>query len=225
MWAGLADSLATTNRVIAVDIRGFGKSSKPAGVEKYGLTMVEDLIALLDTVGVKQAHVVGYSMGAMLAAHLALLHPDRVRSATLAAGVYHKDAASMRAMVAPWVDDLESGRRLTRLLKQVVPVLADSQVKTYSDQLFAQSDSAALVASMKSFVDMNVNWAAVANTKVPTVVIVGTDDPLLPYSRDLGAQWPNAKLVEIPATDHATIPAAPQLLNEIRILAKANPVQ
>ena len=80
MWAGLADSLATTYRVIAVDARGFGKSSKPAGVENYGTAMVDDFIALLDTTGTTQVHVVGYSMGALHVATLALSHPDRVRT-------------------------------------------------------------------------------------------------------------------------------------------------
>ena len=225
MWAGLADSLATTHRVIAVDTRGFGKSSKPAGVENYGQAMVEDLVALLDTTGVKQAHVVGYSMGAILGSELALSHPDRVRTVTLAAGAFHKDAVGMRNMTRPWIDDLEHGKRLTRLIKEIVPVLPDSQVKGFSDQLFAESDSAALVGAMKGFVDLSIDWSKVAATTVPAVAIVGADDPLRPYSRDLAAKWPGAKLVEIPATDHATIPASPRLLDEIRQVTRAHPLQ
>jgi pimeloyl-ACP methyl ester carboxylesterase len=222
MWAGLADSLAITHRVITVDTRGFGKSSKPRGAESYGPAMVADLVALLDTAGATQAHVVGYSMGAMLAASLALSHPERVRSVTLAAGAFQKDAAAMRRLTAPWVADLENGRRLTRLLKEVVPVLADSQVKSFSDQLFAESDSAALVGVLRSFGDLPVDWARVDATKIPAVAIVGVDDPLRPYSRDLAARWPGAKLVEIPATDHMTIPASPRLLEEIRLVVKAH---
>jgi pimeloyl-ACP methyl ester carboxylesterase len=218
MWAGLADSLATTHRVIAVDTRGFGRSGKPAGAERYGPAMIEDLVALLDTAGAQQAHVVGYSMGAMLAASLALSHPDRVRTVTLAAGTFHKDAAAMRGMIRPWLDDLESGRRLTRLLKEVVPVLPDSQAKSFSDQLFAESDSAALVGVMRSFGDLSVDWARVASSRIPAVAIVGVDDPLRPYSRDIAARWPGAKLVELPATDHMTIPASPRLLEEIRLV-------
>lgn len=225
MWAGLADSLATTHRVIAVDTRGFGRSSKPAGAESYGPAMIEDLVALLDTAGAQQAHVVGYSMGAMLAASLALSHPDRVRTVTLAAGTFHKDAAAMRGMIRPWLDDLESGRRLTRLLKEVVPVLPDSQAKSFSDQLFAESDSVALVGVMRSFGDLSVDWARVDSSRIPAVAIVGVDDPLRPYSRDIAARWPGAKLVELPATDHMTIPASPRLLEEIRLVMNASPRQ
>jgi pimeloyl-ACP methyl ester carboxylesterase len=224
MWAGLADSLATAHRVIAVDARGFGKSSKPAGVANYGRAMIEDLVALLDTTGTRQAHVVGYSMGAMLAAELALSHPDRVRTVTLAAGSFHKDAAAMRDMIRPWIDDLEHGRRLTKLLKDIVPVLPDSQAKSFSDQLFAESDSAALVDVMKSFGDLSVDWVKVGATRIPAVAIVGEDDPLRPYSRDLAARWPGAKHLEIPATDHMTIFTSPRLLEEIRLVTKANPL-
>jgi pimeloyl-ACP methyl ester carboxylesterase len=224
MWAGLADSLATTHRVIAVDTRGFGKSSKPAGVANYGQAMVDDLVALLDHVDATQAHVVGYSMGAMLAAELATDYPARVRTATLAAGSFREKKEDMRAMIAPWIDDLEQGRRLVTLIKQVVPVLPDSTVRNFSDQLFAESDSAALVGAMRSFEDLNVDWSKVATSRVPTIAIVGVDDPLRPWSTLLASRWPGAKLVEIPATDHMTIPASAQLLAEIRALATANPI-
>jgi pimeloyl-ACP methyl ester carboxylesterase len=222
MWAGLADSLATQHRVIAMDTRGFGRSSKPAGVASYGQAMVDDMVALLDHIGAGKAHVVGYSMGALLAAELALGHPDRVRTATLAAGGF-QDRTAMRAMTAPWIADLENGRRLTSLLKQIVPVLPDSTVRAFSDQLFAESDSAALVDAMKGFEALSTDWQKAASSTIPAVVIVGVDDPLRRYSRDLAARWPGAKLVELPATDHMTVFSAPQMLEEIRVLVAANP--
>jgi pimeloyl-ACP methyl ester carboxylesterase len=221
MWAGLADSLATQHRVIAMDTRGFGRSSKPAGVANYGQAMVDDMVALLDHIGAGKAHVVGYSMGALLAADLALAHPERVRTVTLAAGGF-RDRAAMRAMTAPWIADIEGGRRLTGLLKQIVPVLPDSTARAFSDQLFAESDSAALVDALKGFEDLSIDWQKAATSTIPAVVIVGVDDPLLPYSRELAAKWPGAKLVELPDTDHMTVFSAPRMLEEIRALIQAN---
>jgi pimeloyl-ACP methyl ester carboxylesterase len=159
-------------------------------------------------------------MGAMLAADLALSHPGRVRTVTLAAGTFHKDPAGMRAMIRPWIDDLENGRRLTRLIKEIVPVLPDTQAKSFSDQLFAEGDSAALVGVMRSFGDLSVDWSKVDAAKIPAVAIVGTDDPLRRFAGDIAARWPGAKHVEVPATDHMTIIAAPQLLAEIRLLTQ-----
>jgi pimeloyl-ACP methyl ester carboxylesterase len=226
MWSGfLADSLALDHRVLAIDARAFGKSGKPAGAEHYGVAMVDDLVALLDHEQIAQAHVVGYSMGAMLTAQLALRHPGRVRTATMAAGVFPRDSVAGNALVAPWIADIESGRRLTKFVKDVVPVLPDSVARGYSDQLFAESDSAALLGVLMGFPRLIVDWQRVAASRVPAVVVVGVDDPLRPYSAALAAQWPGTKLVELPGTDHITVYTSSVLLAEVRALLSANPIR
>jgi pimeloyl-ACP methyl ester carboxylesterase len=218
MWAGFADSLARENQVIVVDTRGFGRSSKPAGEKSYGLAMVDDLVVVLDQEKATRAHVVGYSMGALLAANLALLHPDRVSSAALVAGGYLPSPDSMRKWIAPYVADLAQGRRLERLLRDVVPALPDSQVKPFSDQIVADGDSAALLGVMQSFPALTPDWSKVPTSGVTALIIIGANDPLVPYSRDLAERWPKAKLVEVAGTDHMTLIASPQLLREVRAL-------
>src|SRR5712691_4199004 len=65
-------------RVIALDNRGHGASSKLYDPAAYhSATMAEDVRALLDHLGIARADVMGYSMGARIAAYLALAHPDR----------------------------------------------------------------------------------------------------------------------------------------------------
>jgi pimeloyl-ACP methyl ester carboxylesterase len=79
-WVGLL----TRNgfRVIAVDNRGHGESEKLYDEAAYGAPlMAEDARRLLDHLGIEQADVMGYSMGARITAFLALAHPGRVRSA------------------------------------------------------------------------------------------------------------------------------------------------
>jgi len=70
-------------RVIAFDLRGHGKSEWPMLPENYGLEMVEDARRLLDHLEIEQAHVVGYSMGGIIAASLGGIHPNRVYSLTI----------------------------------------------------------------------------------------------------------------------------------------------
>ena len=71
-------------RVIALDNRGHGQSTKLYDPADYHTTkMAEDVRALLDHLGIARADVMGYSMGARIAAFLALAHPDRVRSMVL----------------------------------------------------------------------------------------------------------------------------------------------
>lgn len=226
MWSGfLADSLARGYRVIAVDTRAFGKSGKPAGAEHNGVAMVGDLVALLEHERIAQAHIVGYSMGAVLTAQLALTHPERVRTATMAAGIFPKDSAAMHALGAPWIADVMSGRRLTKFVKDIVPVLPDSIARGYSDQLFAESDSAALLGVLEGFPRLSVDWEKVGASRVPALVVVGVDDPLRQYSVALAAKWPGAKHVELPATDHMTVFTSPVLLAEVRALLSASPIR
>lgn len=70
-------------RVIAPDQVGFGKSSKPTGYQYSFQQLAENTKAVLDSAGVKQASVVGHSMGGMLATRFALMHPERVERLVL----------------------------------------------------------------------------------------------------------------------------------------------
>jgi pimeloyl-ACP methyl ester carboxylesterase len=66
-------------RVIAPDLRGFGESDRPGAVEEYAIRhSVADMVAVLDALGVEQAHVVGHDWGAGLAWALAAWMPERV---------------------------------------------------------------------------------------------------------------------------------------------------
>ncbi len=80
---GVIAALAKEHQVIAMDLPGHGQSDKPEAEEAYGQQMVEDVVALMDHLKVKKAHIVGYSMGGMIAGKLMVTHPDRVRSCIL----------------------------------------------------------------------------------------------------------------------------------------------
>ncbi|MGZ4671712.1 MAG: alpha/beta fold hydrolase [Ilumatobacteraceae bacterium] len=67
------------HRVIVPDLRGFGESSKPAEIDRYGvLDLVGDVLGILDAVGEQRVHVVGHDWGAALAWAMAAFVPDRV---------------------------------------------------------------------------------------------------------------------------------------------------
>lgn len=75
---GIAEALARTNRVVGIDARGHGLSEKPHDPAKYGGDrMPQDAIEVMDTLGIKKAHIHGYSMGGGLVAHLMARHPER----------------------------------------------------------------------------------------------------------------------------------------------------
>jgi pimeloyl-ACP methyl ester carboxylesterase len=80
---GVIRDLASDHRVIALDLPGHGRSDKPENPEAYGRQMAEDVVLLLDHLKIKKAHVVGYSLGGMIAFKLLAMHPDRVLSGTI----------------------------------------------------------------------------------------------------------------------------------------------
>jgi pimeloyl-ACP methyl ester carboxylesterase len=80
---GTVAALEKHYQVIALDNRGHGKSDKPQAEGQYGVHMVDDVVRLMDRLSMPKAHVVGYSLGGMIALKMAVLHPERVRSIVL----------------------------------------------------------------------------------------------------------------------------------------------
>jgi pimeloyl-ACP methyl ester carboxylesterase len=80
---GVVAELAKDHQVIALDLRGHGRSNKPHGDDAYGPVVVEDVVYLLDHLQIKKAHIVGYSLGGMVAMKFMVTHPERVISGTL----------------------------------------------------------------------------------------------------------------------------------------------
>jgi pimeloyl-ACP methyl ester carboxylesterase len=81
-WRHQFDELAAAGyHVVAPDLRGFGRTERPADVGRYTmLELVGDVVALIDALGERQAVVVGHDMGSLLAWYTAMLRPDRVRA-------------------------------------------------------------------------------------------------------------------------------------------------
>jgi hypothetical protein len=80
---GTTALLAKDHKVVTYDVRGHGSSDKPTREEAYGPELVEDVVRLLDHLQIEKAHIVGYSMGGIVAGAFIAEHPDRVLSGTL----------------------------------------------------------------------------------------------------------------------------------------------
>lgn len=90
-WFRQVPALATRHRVLTLDNRGAGGSADAPGAPYTVELMAADCLAVLDEAGVERAHVVGISMGGLMAQELAMSSPDRLRSVTLMAS--HPGAA------------------------------------------------------------------------------------------------------------------------------------
>ena len=103
----MGDSLALDHHVIAIDERGAGQSTKSGMSSDYGPAMAQDVMGVLDHLHLTRAHLVGHSLGAVIAAYVATHHPNRVESVSLLAGAHFPDSASFAAITEPYVQALE----------------------------------------------------------------------------------------------------------------------
>ncbi len=179
-------------RVIAIDNRGHGSSDKLYDADVYHpWIMAEDAVALLDHLGIPEAHVMGYSMGARVSAFMAIAHPDRVRSLVLGGlgigmveGVGDWDPIA-DALVAPSLDDVTHAR--------------GRMFRAFAEQ--TKSDRQALAACIQGSRDL-ASREDVARIEAPTLIAVGTKDDIAGSGQELAALMPNAEAIDIPNRDH-----------------------
>ncbi|HET8578750.1 MAG TPA: alpha/beta hydrolase [Methylomirabilota bacterium] len=95
---GMTKRLAGRYQVIALDLRGHGRSGKPSEEGACGRETAEDVVRLMDHLGIAKAHVVGYSLGGMITMRLLADHPDRVRSGTLAGMGWLPEGSRLQAV-------------------------------------------------------------------------------------------------------------------------------
>ncbi|WP_428630101.1 alpha/beta fold hydrolase [Sphingopyxis sp.] len=92
-WGSIAEKLSATYKVISIDARGHGQSTNPGGVFSHGQA-AEDVRALLDILGIKQARAIGFSTGGITLLHLATAFPDRLSRMVVVSGTnYFPDEA------------------------------------------------------------------------------------------------------------------------------------
>ncbi|HSL71384.1 MAG TPA: alpha/beta fold hydrolase [Longimicrobiales bacterium] len=218
-WRWLADSLAADYRVIAIDQRGHGQSTKPVAPALYGPAMAQDVVALLDHLHIPRAHVVGFSLGAVVAAHVAANFSDRVRTASLLAGPFYADSAATAQATADYITEMESGRGRRESLRRLG--LSDSAITVVNARMLANSTPAALLAMTRAMGNLMIVPERGATIRVPALVAVGTADGLLDNSRWLASWWPGAHLVEVPGATHGSILQRPEVLSAIRELLRA----
>jgi pimeloyl-ACP methyl ester carboxylesterase len=123
-WQPQLDGLATHHRVLAWEMPGYGRSAPLP--EMTFATVGDALAALLDAHGIDAAHLVGHSLGAMVAQEFALAHPGRVHSLALLAGSGRfgpPGGSWQQRFVAERLAPLDAGRRMTDIADDALPRL------------------------------------------------------------------------------------------------------
>ena len=179
-------------RVLALDNRGHGASSKLYDPAAYhSAIMAEDVRALLDHLGLGSADVMGYSMGARIAAFLALAHPARLRKAVLGGlGSHLIDGVGLPESIA---EALEASS---------LADVRDPQGRVF--RAFAEqtrSDLSALAACIRGS-RQTLSREQVASIDIPVLVAVGTKDTVAGSAHELAALLPSGRALDISGRDH-----------------------
>jgi pimeloyl-ACP methyl ester carboxylesterase len=179
-------------RVIAFDNRGHGQSGKLYDPAAYHSSiMAEDVRRLLDHLGLGRADVMGYSMGARITAHLALQHPDRVRSALIGGlGIKLVEGVGLPIGIA---DAMEAPS---------LAAVSDPTARMF--RAFAEqtkSDLRALAACIRGSRQV-LSRDEVAQIRAPALIAVGTRDEVAGAPQALADLMPNARALDIPGRDH-----------------------
>lgn len=169
-------------KLIGLDVRGHGRSGKPAKPEDYGLALVDDLNRLLDHLKLDEAHIVGVSMGGIVGLKFASLHPDKVRSLTLVG----------QGLVPPenyeqWV---EMGNSVVNSSERTA--VQEENLHMYSGFLVGYPPL--LVTDEEARV-----------LRIPLLVVIGDQDERLESARKLKSVYPATRLVVAPGFDHFDI--------------------
>lgn len=209
-------ALHSRHCVVLFDNRGVGRTID-AGSPFSMAQLAADAVGLMDFLGIEQVHVLGMSMGGMVAQQMALLYPDRVRSLVLGAtapgGPGHPELVSPEPQVMMDLTRPSSGDRTQdvrdRWWMGYTPAFIEANRDLLEDLLAArlaypeapeQTRQLQMLALLQTHDTLN----QLPDIRCPTLIQSGTDDILVPSqnSHIMAERIPRARLIEYPGCAH-----------------------
>jgi pimeloyl-ACP methyl ester carboxylesterase len=193
---GYIDALKGTYRVIAIDARGHGKSDKPHDPAAYTMKLrTDDVVAVLDAVGVDQVHYWGYSMGGRTGFALLQRYPERVASFINGASAPTSPKRFEEQRIRRWAEALRTG--------DVQAIAASLNVpQSYVKLLLEGNDLEALAAAQLGL--LSWNGVNASTLHVPSLHYAGDRDPFYRATKAASQAMPGAVFKSLPGLDHLT---------------------
>lgn len=223
-WASQIAALSQTYQVIVFDNRGAGRSDAPATIYSTE-QMAEDTIALLNLLAIDRVHVLGFSMGGLVAQVLALKYPTRVKSLLLVSTAARLPAMTQQ-VIQGWTQLLkEKIRPGTRMRLQLPWLFTDRflQDSTQVDNLIEvslhypyQSTTHGFAGQVAACVSHNT-LSHISQLSSTTLVLGGREDILIPAkaSQELARKIPNATLQIVEGAAHNFFLEMPDRFNQV----------
>lgn len=222
LWEpGLIHALSSYFKLIVFDNRGMGNTEvgqRPFTIEQFA----DDTAGLMDALGIRQAHVLGWSMGALIAEEVVLRHPDKVNKLILYAAHSNANLFPPTPEVIKKLTDRsgspeEQGMRFISVL--FPPDWLRSNEKRIKEVFYRPLGNISSETVAKQSMAIG-NWKGccdrLGEINNPTLVIAGADDVLVPpqNARYLAGKVPNAQLVLCENGGHGLIFQYPEKFSE-----------
>ena len=220
LWFRLRPSLERHFRTIVLDNRGAGESDVPPGPYSP-VEMARDVAAVLDAAGEQSAHIVGFSMGGMIAQEFALAYPARIRSLVLVAthcgGPQAKYAAPHIASQLFQRADMDSNQSATALVPYSYDrgTPAERIAEDVAVRVATQPTRSGYLAQLRGLMLWGIHHRLGA-IAAPTLVLHGEGDQMVPVdnARVLGRAIPGAAVTIIPRASHMLFTDQPAAATE-----------
>lgn len=222
----LAPIAAPGFRVIAFDLPGFGFSDK-AAASYDNASYARVTVALLDSLHIADAVLVGHSMGGAIAAQVAIEHPERVRGLVLigSAGLGVRQPLVLRVARWPWIGPLAlvfRGRGLTARILRATYADPGKVTEADVDQYYAPTVEPGYARALRTVLRefrFDALQGQLDRIATPTLVLCGEEDRIVPMGlgRALALGIPHAAFLSVAHAGHSVQEEAPDEVNRLII--------
>lgn len=226
VWYRQVPALAAEHQVISFDNRGAGRSDVPPG--PYTIKeMASEAVQLLDALNITAAHIVGSSMGGMIAQEVGIQYPDKALSLVLIAtqcggthafGTSAESAAALERLATTEIDPEERARAwipytLSKEFAESHTDLVEEFVKSSSSH---PPTTVGLEAQWSALMGYD-SWERLPFITAPTLILQGDHDLLVPVENAdvLGVRIPDARVAIIPGSGHSLAFEAADAVNKL----------
>ena len=222
MWGGQVVGLATNYRVITYDMLGHGASPRPAAGTPL-LGYADQLLELLDHLGLPEATVIGFSMGGLVARAFALHYPDRLKSLVVLNSVFNRSPEQRAGVIARTAQAAEHGpdanaeAALSRWFSREYQAANPAQIAALRETL-AGNDPQGYLTTYELFATQDMYRADdLKHLRAPTLVATGELDPgsTPEMARQLADRIPGATVAVLAEQRHMMPVESPRLVNQL----------
>jgi pimeloyl-ACP methyl ester carboxylesterase len=185
--------LSARARAIGLDLRGHGRSGKPHAPEAYaGNRIPDDVLAVMDAVGIERADIMGYSMGALVALNLLARRPERFAAAVVGG----------TGLPRPSTDPRQRERLAAALEAADPATISDPTLARFRQAVEGRGNDLPALAAFQRRERTQADGAALRRLQLPLLVVVWAKDEAVASARQLAGTVSGAELVILSGEDH-----------------------